>query len=357
MIPGHRTPPPTFPPVIPQTQQQPTIILTQPGQVIPGTVPAIPREDYHPAGPGPQPGPQGQMEPPPFIPPPGLSRASIGTPRPYMHIPGTPHPLPVPPLGYPSGISGMGPNVLGFPESPSSSRTTSTRRSPSTRRRRTRSPSSRRGRRRYESRSSSGSPRRYRSSSPRPQVPLVVTNLPGTMPPPGMQPYPPVRIVSPTESRSPSLRASQQPTVIIQQPRQQYPMPPMTPLPVTHLPMSDVGTPMTGMPMTPGMVYPPPMTGVPPVILQQGSPRSSRSRSSRRRRTPPIQTQPAPVYIDTRRSQSSSPRRHTPPLTAMLPGYAFPANCWHSWCCSAWSCYDAPKVCIATESSKSKSKS
>ncbi|KAF8958935.1 hypothetical protein BDZ97DRAFT_1761747 [Flammula alnicola] len=127
---------------------------------------------------------------------------------------------------------------------------------------------------------------------------------------------------------------------------------PMGGMPMGGMPMTGVGVPMTGMPMTPlppgvpGSYYPPA-----PMILQQPSRSSSRSRSrssSRRRhrrsRTPPAQPQPAPtapvIITDTRRSRSRSPR-HTPQPqmpagVTVLPSQPFGATCCSPSTRNAW---------------------
>ena len=298
VIPDHRTPPPSHPPVIPQPQ--PTIIV-QPGGVFPGTAPVVPMDGYHPIGPGRQPTPRIDRPTEPFIPP-DLSPTSTGPPR---------DPLPVPMPQY--GGGGLGPNVIHVAGTPSSSRSSSTRSPPSSRRRPprdsrrySRSPSSERGHhgRRRDSRSYTPSGRRRssrssRGSPPRTPIPLVITNPSAGMPsqdprlgrPPSMyQPYTPgvpqhpslhpqtpiVHVVPPSAgsmmSGSPRMHETHpqpsQPTIIIQQPpQQQQPIlmqPPQPPPSPYHYPTSDAGmpmTPMTGVPMTgmPGM----PMTGVP----------------------------------------------------------------------------------------------
>ncbi|KAF9530522.1 hypothetical protein CPB83DRAFT_165178 [Crepidotus variabilis] len=312
MVPDGGTPPPSFPVTMPQ----PTIVVN-PGAVMPGMgmVPPIPRDEYDPRGPGPQPftSRPSSAQRPPFIPS-DISRSSTGSPRP---------PIPIP---MPQTTGTMGANVILRSASPSSTRSSSTRRSQSRstrhgRRRRSESPprgrSRSRSRPRYDSRSPSRRTRRTsRSYSPSPSrhpAPLVITN-PGMIPGSGMMPgtpgLPPSSYgrtstphhVVPASDRSmtpPSPRREhlsvpppqQQPTVIIQQPQQQpiiVQQPPVThierssygsrtPSPVphpmgpSHMPMMSeggmpmtggipmTGMPMTGMPMTEGM----PMTGMP----------------------------------------------------------------------------------------------
>lgn len=76
VIPSSGTPHPSFPITMPQPQHQQPTIIVNPGQVMPGTVPMIPRDEYHPSGPGPYPSSRpGSAQRPPFIPS-DLSRSS-----------------------------------------------------------------------------------------------------------------------------------------------------------------------------------------------------------------------------------------------------------------------------------------
>ena len=374
--------------MIPEHRPQPTIILQQPGQVIPGGVPHIPRPEYHPGGPGPQPPTHVPSEEIAFIPP---SRASTGTPLPTLPVHMA---TPVPTHPYPPS---MGPNVVTYPESSPSSESPSTpSRGP---RRRRRDSSSHRS---YDD-SRTPSPLSGRGSRP-----LTVTNGPDGRFTPGLQGPPPIHVVSPSESPSmlgqmpgqPMPGQQGQPTIILQQPPQithQPPIiqPPMSPYPQ---PVTELGVPHSmhhSMPMTvpvpiseysPGAPFVPlpggmmpgtpaphpypisavptmgpqpypmttvptmgpqpfpmtavptmgpqpfPMTAVPtigpqpypmtaPVVIQQGSPRSSRSHSPRRRRyshspPPPIQTLPQqPIIID----NTGGRRSDTLPPIATIP--------------------------------------
>jgi hypothetical protein len=238
-------------PVIPdQRPAQPTIILQQPGHVIPGGVPQIPRPEYHPGGPGPLPPTRVPTEEIAFIPPPP-SRPSTGSPFPTLPVP-----TPMPTQMYPSS---MGPNIVTHLESPPSSESPSTPSRRPRRRRRDSSPS-------YDLRSPTPSSRRDS------RRPLTVTNRPEVPFSPGMQMMqPPIHVVSPSASPAPSLYAPMpgqqpqgQPTVIIQQPAQQaaplilqYP-----PSGVTHF-----GIPPS-MPAVPVPIsdYSPPRSPVFPVV-------------------------------------------------------------------------------------------
>ena len=334
---------PVFPPVIPDVppvmpQPQPTIIVQPATGVVPGPVPAIPRLDYHPGGPGPQPSPHIPEDHPPFIPP---SRASTGTPRRST-------PIPVP---YPS--MGAGQTIVHRPYSPSSSRDSSTESTRRSGRRRSRSPERSR---RYDSRESSISPRHAPSSRSR-RSHLAVTNGPGG---------PPIHIVPPSVAGT---APPGQPIVIMQPPTQPVYQPSLTPggfgvppsmqtvsemgpMPATpivggpaHIPVTDMGYPPPmsvgpGMPMS-GMqgvpvstAFPPMMQPTAPVIIRDGSPESRRSRSrssSRRRRRDEARPPPQPqtVVIERPRSPEMPPIAAVPSyqpgvLPGMIPGSVMP---------------------------------